>query len=77
MFIAHCKRGVCSLKKASVDVMSVIEDNLLESGHLKSFELAECKCFDLDEVPLVCKLQDRRPLINRRLVDIVLSGERR
>jgi hypothetical protein len=36
----------------------MVEDNLLESGHLELFELAERKCFDFDEIKLVSNLQD-------------------
>ena len=53
--------------------MSVVEDNLIEGGHLKSFKLAKGKCFDLDEIKLVSNLQDRRPLVNICLIDRVLS----
>jgi len=54
--------------------MSVVEDNLLEWSDLKFFKLAEGERLDLDEIPLVCKLQDRRPLVDGAMVDRVLSG---
>jgi hypothetical protein len=72
-FIAYSKRSVCLLKEVSVDVVSVVEDNLIEGGHLKLFKLAEGKCFNLDEIPPVSKFQDRRPLFNVCLIDRVLS----
>ena len=72
-FIAYCKRSVCRLKEVSVDVVSVVEDNLIEGGHLLFFKLAESKCFNLDEIKLVSNPQDRRPHPNVCLVDIVLS----
>ena len=53
--------------------MSVVENNLIEGGHLELFKLAEGKIFNLDEIPLARKLQDRRPLFNVCLVDRVLS----
>ena len=71
--IAYSKLSVCRLKEVSVDVVSVVEDNLIEGGHLKLFKLAEGKCFNLIEIPLVSKLQDRRPHFNVRLIDGVLS----
>jgi hypothetical protein len=51
----------------------VVEDNLIEGGHLKLFELAEGKCFNLVEIKLVSNLQDRRPHFNVCLIDRVLS----
>jgi hypothetical protein len=71
-FIAYCKCSVCCLKEVSVDVLTVVEDNLIEGGHLLQFKLAEGKCFNLDEIPLVSKLQNRRPLFNVCLIDRVL-----
>jgi hypothetical protein len=53
--------------------VSVVEDNLIEGGHLKLFKLAEGKCFNLDEIPLVSKLQNGRPLFDVCLIDRVLS----
>jgi hypothetical protein len=51
----------------------VVKDNLIERGHLLLFELAESKFFNLVEIKLVSKLQDRRPLFNVCLIDRVLS----
>jgi len=51
----------------------VVEDNLIEGGHLKPFKLAKGKCFNLEEIPLVSNLQDRRPHFNVCLIDGVLS----
>jgi hypothetical protein len=50
----------------------VVEDNLIEGGHLKLFKLAEGECFNLDEIPLVSKLQNGRPLFDVCLIDRVL-----
>jgi hypothetical protein len=54
--------------------MSVVEDNLLERGNLLCFKLAEGKRFDLVEIPLMCELQNRGPLVNGGLVNRVFSG---
>ena len=55
--------------------VSVVEDNLTEGGHLKLLKLAEGKCLNrlnVDEIPLVSRLQDRRSLFNVCLIDRVL-----
>jgi hypothetical protein len=41
------------VKEVSADVVSMVEDNLLEGGHLEFLELAESKCLDLDKFPFV------------------------
>ena len=52
--------------------VSVVEDNLTEGEHLKLLKLAEGKCLNVDEIPLVSRLQDRRSLFNVCLIDRVL-----
>jgi len=44
------------VEKIPVDVMSVVSDDLLKSWYVEQFELAQGKCFDLDELPLVGEL---------------------
>jgi len=64
------------LKKVSVDVVSVVENNLFKGWDVMFLELAEGEVFGLDEFPLVSKLQDGRPYFDRAIVDRVLSGIR-
>ncbi len=61
-------------EKASIDRVFLVKCDPLQWGYPEILEFSDCQCLHLDEVPLMGKLQNRRPFLDTGIVKGVFSA---